>query len=983
MMSDSDSSNKVTSTFEHFYHIASSYGFGLHTFSIPTVIKIRNFSDSKDKLRCRIYFISYPSTSFQPGTKPSLFFADLIRQNSDDQLIWYPLLPNEFLDYKNSLALTDFLIHERMRVSVSGVSNYCLSNCGKLIICASSEIYSTEDNTCFGEQPNSLELIKAPLSSAIQPIMCPFNSDFIVCLSNENIYIGYIPTNTWIPVTNHTNNSGLSAGFPPFVVQEEFDRYVGYWWRPTMTNDHYYQLLYEEVDERNVAVTRLFHGEFGGGWENQRYPIAGTENASSNLKICQFKLDSVGKIFNVQTLALRSPLKQYLPNFEYLIRAGWTPDGNYVWCQLITRLQQRLSLILIPVDNFLPISDVVNHPDPSSSSSSSFSSATSTLTDYSSSFFTSPCIELVTEVESKFWVKVHDVLTFLKYPWHSTSGMNKSSDFTNENSCTFIWASHRSGFTHLYLIQCSWPKTSSNNNNNGKTFTHEQTATLIQAKQVFVDQLTDGDWEVTGNQIWLDEDNKFVYFEGFREHPLLKHIYSVSYGNQSDRGPLNCLTLDLPIDNNDTHVMKSIQNAHNSSSSLSLNVNIESTLDPLFHDSCLLMKPYPLSYELNAFNIQSGIMILESSSLDKLVGIQICQVIIENNENNTNNCTSITVNKHRKPILQHIAWLRKHVWHYNAFNGFYPTNPPLVLRCDIFNNLDRMLTLQNNNNDECINDHISSSISVTYSSNYIEFSNSQSILYGQLFVPNCNHSRLLPVSSVNGVSVVGYPTLHFVYGGPGIQLVRGSYSRSVFAHAQLFCHFGYAVFLCDCRGSSNRGINFDGHIKNRLGQVELDDHVAFLKYAAKTTGLIDLSRVAIMGYSFGGYMSLMAAMLYHDVYKAAIAISPVVDWTLYDTAYTERYIGLPKDNPDAYCKGNVMNYVSNMPSNKYHLFIFHGGQDENVHFLHTSSLIEKLDACGKPHHFQFYPNSRHRLKHQSHVEATVLNFLEETLCKSN
>lgn len=90
-----------------------------------------------------------------------------------------------------------------------------------------------------------------------------------------------------------------------------------------------------------------------------------------------------------------------------------------------------------------------------------------------------------------------------------------------------------------------------------------------------------------------------------------------------------------------------------------------------------------------------------------------------------------------------------------------------------------MLTLQNNNNDECINDHISSSISVTYSSNYIEFSNSQSILYGQLFVPNCNHSRLLPVSSVDGVSVVGYPTLHFVYGGPGIQLVRGSYSRSV------------------------------------------------------------------------------------------------------------------------------------------------------------------------------------------------------------
>ncbi|CAH8636347.1 unnamed protein product [Schistosoma rodhaini] len=981
MMSGSDGSNGETNTFGHFYHIASSYGFGLHTIPNPTVIKIRNVSDCNDKLCCRIYFISYPSTNFQPGTKPTLFFADLVQHNSsDDQLIWYPLLPNEFVDYKNSLALADFLIHERMRVSVSGVTNYCLSDCGKLIICASSEIYSTEDRTCFGEQPNYLELIKTPLSSAIQPIMCPFNSDLIVCSSNENIFIGYIPTNKWIPVTDHTHNSGLSAGIPPFVVQEEFDRYVGYWWRPTMTNDHYYQLLYEEVDERNVAVTKLFHGEFGGGWENQRYPIAGTENASSNLKIYQFKLDSMGKISNVQTLALRSPLKQYIPNFEYLVRAGWTPDGNYVWCQLITRLQQRLSLIIIPVDNFLPIPDVVNHPDPSSSS---LSSATSTLTDFSSSFFTSPCIELVTEVEQKFWVKVHDFLTFLKYPWYPTSEINKSSDYTNENSCTFIWASHRSGFTHLYLIQCSWPTANSTTSINNNNDNNEQTATLIQAKQIFINQLTDGDWEVTGNQIWVDEDNKLVYFEGFKEHPLLKHIYSVSYENRSDQSQLNCLTLNLSINNNDTHVMKSIQNAPNSSP-LPMNTNIESTLDPLFHDSCLLMKPYPLSYQLNTFNIQSGIMILESSSLDKLVGIQICQVIIENNEKNINNSNSIHGNKHRKPILQHIAWLRKHVWHYNAFNGFYPTNPPLVLRCDIFNNLDRRLELQDYDDvDECMNDHISSSINVTYSSDHIEFSNSQSILYGQLFLPNCNHSRLLPVSSVDSVSFAGYPTLHFVYGGPGIQLVRGSYSRSVFAHAQLFCHFGYAVFLCDCRGSSNRGINFDGHIKNRLGQVELSDHVAFLRYAAKATGLIDLSRVAIMGYSFGGYLSLMAAMLYQDVYKVAIAISPVVDWRLYDTAYTERYIGLPKDNPDAYRKGNIMEYVSDMLSDKYHLFIFHGGQDENVHFLHTSSLIERLITCGKPHHFQLYPNSRHRLKQQSHVEATVLNFLEETLCKSS
>ncbi|TNN09897.1 Dipeptidyl peptidase 9 isoform 2 [Schistosoma japonicum] len=952
-MSESDSSNESMYMFERFHQVAASYGFALHTFSIPTLINIRKISNFENKLCCRVYFISYPPSNFQPGSKPTLFCTDIILQNSsdDDQLIWYPLLPNEFVDDKNSLALADFLIHERMRISVSGITNYCLSDCGKLIICASSQIYSAKDSTCFGEQPNYLEPIKASLTNVIQPIMCPLNSDIVVCLSNENIFIGYVPTNTWISITNYTSNSGLSAGIPPFVVQEEFDRYIGYWWRPTLTNDGFYQLLYEEVDERNVAVTRLFHGESGGGWENQRYPSAGTENASSTLKICQFKLDSIGQISDVQTFALRLPLKQYIPNFEYLVRVGWTPDGNFVWCQLITRLQQRLSLILIPVDNFLPISNVVD-----------LNSSSSSISNCLPSFATSPCIELVSEVESKFWIKVHDFLTFLKQPWYSKemdNSLNSSSLLpTDHDCCTFIWASHRTGFTHLYLIQCSWPKTNLKTMCHNETILHEKnTGVLINAKQEFVYQLTSGDWEVTGNQIWLDEENKFVYFEAFKEHPLLRHIYSVSYDDQCKQNQLNCLTMNLSMhtNNNDTFVKKPNQTMQNSSLSM-MNSIVQSSLDPLFHDSYLSSKSYPLSYELNTFNAQYGIMIIESSSLNKLVGIQICQVIIKNNERNAN----------RQPVLQHIGWIRKHISHYDAFNGFLPTNPPLVLRFDILSNLDKMVEFYDNANKD--------NVSVTSSiSNYIEFSDPQSILYGQLFLPNSDHSRLLPS---------GYPTLHFVYGGPGIQLVRGSYSRSVFAHAQLFCHFGYAVFLCDCRGSANRGINFDGYIKNRLGQVELDDHVAFLKYAAKSTGFIDLSRIAIMGYSFGGYMSLMAAMRCHDVYKAAIAISPVVDWLLYDTAYTERYIGLPEDNPEAYTKGNVMEYVSNMPSNKDHLIIFHGGQDENVHFLHTSSLIEKLDASGKPHQFQFYPNSRHRLKHQSHLEATVLSFLEDTLSSS-
>nr|CAH8867416.1 unnamed protein product [Trichobilharzia regenti] len=969
MTSESDSSvDDYKYAFEQYYHTASSGGFAMHTFSSPTLINIRRYSHNKDEFRYRIYFISYPLTISHPGSKPTLFCADVSQQPlKNDELTWHSLLPTEFVHGKNPLALADFLLHERMRVSVAGVTNFCLSECGKLIVCASSQIYSAYDK--ISSEPDELlePVVEAPLTSAIQPVICPLNSDIVVCLSNENIFIGHTPTNKWTRVTHYSSDSGLSAGTPAFVIQEEFDRYMGYWWRPTMNNG-YYQLLYEEVDESNVSVTKLFHSEYGGGWENQHYPTAGTENARSDLKLCQFQLDSTGKMCNIQILSLPMPLKQYIPQFEYLVRVGWTPDGNYVWCQLITRLQQRLSLILIPVDNFCSISNViVNDHGAVASAAPAASPATSINT---SSFLSSisPCIELITEEEPKYWVKVHDFLTFLTNSWHPVTG-NCSNNNNNEvtfkggENCTFIWASHRSGYTHLYLVQCSWSKdklstihhnnasTSANvdNNNNNS----EQSAVLIKAEHVYISQLTNGSWEVTGNKIWLDENNQLVYFEANKEHPILRNIYCVSYANE-DRGCLSCLTAQLSLTTNNSTEVETVEDEHISSlssslpSSMPVNINQSNILDPYFSDAKSHLKPYPLSYEVSAFNPNYGIMIIESSSLDKLIGIQVCRITMMRMMNNSDH-----ENRQHKPILQHIGWLRKHVSHYNAYNGFQPTNPPMILRCDIFNNLD-----MNNNK-----------LSVV-SSNYVEFNDPQSILYGQLFIPNYNHSRLMN----------GYPTVHFVYGGPGIQLVRGSYSRSVFAHAQLFCHYGYAVFLCDCRGSANRGIHFDGYIKNRMGQVELDDHVAFLKYAAKATGLIDLSRVAIMGYSFGGYMSLMAAVRYHHVYRAAIAVSPVVDWALYDSAYTERYIGLPEDNPDAYKKGNVMQYVSNMPSNdEYRLYIFHGGQDENVHFVHTSSLIEKLKAAGKPHHFQFYPNSRHRLNHQSHLEAIVLIFLEDKL----
>ncbi|KAL5105663.1 Dipeptidyl peptidase 8 [Taenia crassiceps] len=225
----------------------------------------------------------------------------------------------------------------------------------------------------------------------------------------------------------------------------------------------------------------------------------------------------------------------------------------------------------------------------------------------------------------------------------------------------------------------------------------------------------------------------------------------------------------------------------------------------------------------------------------------------------------------------------------------------------------------------------------------------------------------------------GFPTLHFVYGGPGVQLVRGICLRNLILRAQIYCHFGYALLVCDCRGSANRGSQFAGHIKYQMGTVELPDHVMFLREAASQTGLIDLNRVAIYGSSYGGYLALMAAAKHRDAYRASIAVCPVVSWQHYDTAYTERYLGLPSEHESAYMNGDVLTYALYFPDKSPYLLIAHGGQDENVHFAHTASLLHRLNALGKPYHLCFYPESRHRIRDEDHLIATVLNFLDQTL----
>ncbi|KAK9692879.1 Prolyl oligopeptidase family [Popillia japonica] len=145
---------------------------------------------------------------------------------------------------------------------------------------------------------------------------------------------------------------------------------------------------------------------------------------------------------------------------------------------------------------------------------------------------------------------------------------------------------------------------------------------------------------------------------------------------------------------------------------------------------------------------------------------------------------------------------------------------------------------------------------------------------------------------------------------------------------------GYCVVAIDSRGSQHRGLNWESHLKGRMGTVELQDQVEVLRWLANSLKCIDLTRVAIHGWSYGGYLSLMGLAHHPDVFKIAIAGAPVTNWSLYDTGYTERYMGLPENNPQGYQEGSVLNYVNKFPEEENRLLIIHGLIDENVHFYH-------------------------------------------------
>ncbi len=217
-----------------------------------------------------------------------------------------------------------------------------------------------------------------------------------------------------------------------------------------------------------------------------------------------------------------------------------------------------------------------------------------------------------------------------------------------------------------------------------------------------------------------------------------------------------------------------------------------------------------------------------------------------------------------------------------------------------------------------------------------------------------------------------YPVFFQHYGGPSSQTVTRGWGGTL---EQAVVNEGYIFFQIDNRGSEHRGVDFSSTIFRAMGSVEVEDQRAGAEFL-KTLPYVDASKIATYGWSYGGYMTIKMLQADPGLYAAGIAGAPVTKWELYDTHYTERYLGDPNKEPQVYAKANALDDAGKI---KDPLLLIHGMADDNVVFENSSMLISRLQAQAVPFEMMLYPGYTHSVggpKVGVHLWETIFAFLQ-------
>jgi dipeptidyl-peptidase-4 len=231
---------------------------------------------------------------------------------------------------------------------------------------------------------------------------------------------------------------------------------------------------------------------------------------------------------------------------------------------------------------------------------------------------------------------------------------------------------------------------------------------------------------------------------------------------------------------------------------------------------------------------------------------------------------------------------------------------------------------------------------------------------------------------LNMKSGAKYPVMFCIYGGPGSQEVLNKWDYNSLWY-QVLASKGIIVVAVDNRGTGARGAEFRKCTYKNLGKYEAIDQIEAAKALSKFD-FIDSTRIGIWGWSFGGYLSSLALFKGNGVFKLAVAVAPVTNWRYYDSIYTERYNGLPQDNPEGYDDNSPINHVKKLKG-KY--LLIHGTADDNVHFQNSMELVKKLVEANKQFEVMFYPNSNHGIytgkNTRYHLFQKMTNFIVDNL----
>ncbi len=222
-----------------------------------------------------------------------------------------------------------------------------------------------------------------------------------------------------------------------------------------------------------------------------------------------------------------------------------------------------------------------------------------------------------------------------------------------------------------------------------------------------------------------------------------------------------------------------------------------------------------------------------------------------------------------------------------------------------------------------------------------------------------------------------YPVVVYLYNGPHVQLVKNSFPESGNLWYEYMAQRGYVVFTMDGRGSSNRGLAFEQATFRNLGEVEMNDQLKGVEYL-KSLPYVDADRMGVHGWSYGGFMTTSLMLRHPGVFKVGVAGGPVIDWSMYEVMYTERYMDTPQQNPEGYKANNLLTKVGNLQGD---LLLIHGTDDDVVVWQHSIKFLKEAVSKRKQVDYFVYPGHQHNVrgKDRVHLMQKVTDYFDTHL----